>query len=259
MSSPGRTSALDRLVARAARPAVCVRGAAGRLELVERDAPAAPTSATASSTGSERVHAKGTGLRARASAPRMTPAQTPGGPPSLIAPRARPEAAPAPAPPAPTAALGWQILADPPPAGEARSDPAATAALPAARPAGAARTAARTSPPPVGAAAGPAPAPAPAAAVAATPARGVWSAIEPAATPTAPTVPTVPISARGTGASPGPARPGPAAPLPAPGPPHVLIDCIEIITPPAQPAPADPFASLADRRSGRSRHAAGRR
>jgi hypothetical protein len=37
----------------------------------------------------------------------------------------------------------------------------------------------------------------------------------------------------------------------------VYIDRIEIVTPPADAAPPDPFASLADRRRGASLHAAG--
>ncbi len=51
-----------------------------------------------------------------------------------------------------------------------------------------------------------------------------------------------------------------ATPTPTPsGPPNVVIDRIEIVTPPAQPRSPDPFASLADRRGGRSRHGRGRR
>jgi hypothetical protein len=49
----------------------------------------------------------------------------------------------------------------------------------------------------------------------------------------------------------------PAAPVaaaPAPGPPPVLIDRIEIVTPPAESRAVDPFASIAGRRRGRSRH-----
>jgi hypothetical protein len=37
-----------------------------------------------------------------------------------------------------------------------------------------------------------------------------------------------------------------------------VIERIEIVTPPAKPAPADPLASLAERRVGRSRHGAAR-
>jgi hypothetical protein len=54
----------------------------------------------------------------------------------------------------------------------------------------------------------------------------------------------------------GPARRSqPSSPAPAAaGPPQVLIDRIEVITPPALPAPPDPFLSLAARRAGASRH-----
>lgn len=54
----------------------------------------------------------------------------------------------------------------------------------------------------------------------------------------------------------GPARRSePSAPAPAAaGPPQVLIDRIEVITPPAHPAQPDPFLSLAARRAGASRH-----
>ena len=45
----------------------------------------------------------------------------------------------------------------------------------------------------------------------------------------------------------------PAAPPPA-APPQVLIDQIHVITPPAVPAPADPFASLSEQRVGASLH-----
>ena len=95
----------------------------------------------------------------------------------------------------------------------------------------------------------------------------------PAGPPTAPatTVPpaTVRLAAAAAPAAPRPTVPAaPAAPtVPqgeplsagtrepvAPQPPQVLIDRIEVITPPASPPAADPFASLAPRRVGASRH-----
>jgi hypothetical protein len=39
-----------------------------------------------------------------------------------------------------------------------------------------------------------------------------------------------------------------------PSPPPVVIDRIEIITPPARSPAPDPLASVAARRAGRSRH-----
>ena len=49
------------------------------------------------------------------------------------------------------------------------------------------------------------------------------------------------------------ADPDPRPDAPA-GPPQVLIDRIEVITPPARPSEPDPFRSLAAQRSGASRH-----
>jgi hypothetical protein len=54
------------------------------------------------------------------------------------------------------------------------------------------------------------------------------------------------------------AAPGATPDAPTPTRPPVVIERIEIVTPPAKPAPADPLASLAERRVGRSRHGAAR-
>jgi hypothetical protein len=60
------------------------------------------------------------------------------------------------------------------------------------------------------------------------------------------------------GRDPSPPAPSVAAPAvappPRPGPMHVSIDRIDVITPPARAPERDPFASLADRRTGASRH-----
>jgi hypothetical protein len=66
----------------------------------------------------------------------------------------------------------------------------------------------------------------------------------------APVVPSSPPSAAPGGRA---ASPPPSAP-PPPEPSQVLIDRIEVITPPARAAVRDPFASLAPRRSAASRH-----
>jgi len=55
-----------------------------------------------------------------------------------------------------------------------------------------------------------------------------------------------------------PPAPAAAAPRPAAAPPPVVIDRIEIVTPPARPPAPDPLASVAARRAGRSRHAGAR-
>jgi hypothetical protein len=53
--------------------------------------------------------------------------------------------------------------------------------------------------------------------------------------------------------------PAPAAAAPRPAtPPPVVIDRIEIVTPPARPPAPDPLASVAARRAGHSRHSGGR-
>ena len=54
-----------------------------------------------------------------------------------------------------------------------------------------------------------------------------------------------------------PAAPAAATPRP-PAPPPVVIDRIEIVTPPARPPAPDPLASVAARPAGRSRHAGAR-
>lgn len=54
-----------------------------------------------------------------------------------------------------------------------------------------------------------------------------------------------------------PARDAIAVRAPRPDPPPVVIDQIQVITPPAPPAEADPFASLEARRRGLARHAGG--
>jgi hypothetical protein len=54
------------------------------------------------------------------------------------------------------------------------------------------------------------------------------------------------------------AGPPAAAPAARAAPPPVVIDRIEIVTPPAQPPPADPLAAVGALRAGRSRHGAPR-
>jgi hypothetical protein len=67
----------------------------------------------------------------------------------------------------------------------------------------------------------------------------------------APDAPTAPATGERPAAAPPPAA--------AVGPPQVLIDRIEVITPPARAPAPDPLASLADRRRGASRHGRGGR
>lgn len=84
----------------------------------------------------------------------------------------------------------------------------------------------------------------------------------PAAEPTVERAPVVPRATLPP-PSPGPAVREPVARTPAPtpvsaAPPPVVIERIEVVTPPARPVPVDPLASLAERRAGRSRHGAAR-
>jgi hypothetical protein len=73
-------------------------------------------------------------------------------------------------------------------------------------------------------------------------------------------VPRPRAAAPSSGSPPPTARP--AAPMPAVAPadpPQVLIDRIEVITPPARGPAPDPMASLVDRRTAASRHVRGGR
>ena len=65
-------------------------------------------------------------------------------------------------------------------------------------------------------------------------------------------------SPRSDGSDPVVRPPTPTRNTVSPSPPSVVIERIEIVTPPARPLPVDPLASMAERRAGRSRHGAAR-
>jgi hypothetical protein len=138
---------------------------------------------------------------------------------------------------------GWQVLAEPEPVAVSPLESAAVQELRPASRAARESTARATD------------APSPAAV-------GVPAALAPPIELGSPVSPPSPQSAApaARAASPppsaAPAKPA-LSPPPAPStpePPRVLIDRIEVITPPAGTPAPDPFASLATRRSGASRH-----
>jgi hypothetical protein len=65
-------------------------------------------------------------------------------------------------------------------------------------------------------------------------------------------------SPRSDGSDPVVRPPTPTRNTVSPSPPSVVIERIEVVTPPERPLPADPLASMAERRAGRSRHGAAR-
>jgi hypothetical protein len=279
----GRSSAAARLVARAARPAVRAYGE-NRISVSEVDqrevlarprppaadpaaAPAPPvfgraepmtvpirSEATSAPPVSFAIAPASSALaQSPPSEPEAEPPQTPrvepdDVPPPATAPDARREEASVPGdlptwtlveapvpeartrqaaePSAPQEAPGWQSLARP----QASDERLATRADPQGAVAAAARGRAPTPASPSDAAAPPLQLPAAAPPVVSATSHGHALAAAPSARPPAP----------------------PAAPPPAQ--PQVLIDRIEVITPPARPLAPDPFLSLAERRVGASRH-----
>ena len=250
--------ALRRIVARSRRPPAGATAPGGWLELP------APTAGRQESTGfpaslvaeggrtprtatASAEYAPGTvrEVPAFAEAPALAPRAPQLGSVATPVPPVVP-LAPAEPPPAP----GWTALAT-------RDDPLATGTTGPSRPRPT-KSAAELPAPPVAAAVDAAPAPPVAADRLVRP-------VEPAAAPSAPHV----ITPRADDA---PARVGPERPptaLPAttpahaatagaPAAPSVVIDRIEIVTPPTRPAPADPLASLHDARLGAARHARSR-
>jgi hypothetical protein len=289
MTDARRSSAASRLVARAARPGVRPGDAAsevGPVEIVElptaplpatavaaaprprepeRVPPAAPSPAPrAATTPSEPLsprlarHAPPTPpAKPSARAPHRAPvveAPTPRPDPLVAGERADPAGAPleardADADPPPVAAprepsrpvepVGWQALAETPAAGappEHRPAAAVSGGSPQdARP----RETASPMPAP-----SPHPVPAPRA-------PALQSPVSPPRA-TAPRVAAGPPSAAAPPVvSQPPSPPPPVAPT---APPPVLIERIEVITPPADAPRPDPFASLAGRRNAASRH-----
>ena len=283
MTGGTRSSAAGRLIARAARPAVRAAGALSGFHDVETTgaplahtapvasprvgaappppqptapAPAAPGHALAGTAPTEE---RAAGIPEPPVA--LMAAHAPP-PPTLvaIAEAARPERAPLvaaePSQPArPTsqvtsAGMPSPAAAAPPRLPEGRRErpePAGWSVLAEIEPGDAATpvVAARAASPPA-----PAPAPAPEK----WPAIHAHAAHQPATAP-ASLVQRLAPAAPSVGASPPAAAPA-AAPAPAApaAPPQVLIDRIEVITPPARSPAPDPMASLVDRRIAASRH-----
>jgi hypothetical protein len=131
---------------------------------------------------------------------------------------------------------GWQVLAEPEPEPDRRLPGLVAPGLADVVPTQAVATELRNPAPT-------APAASPRTHVASTPSRGAERPVEP------------PAAARLVAASPTGRPPAGDPPVPPPASaPHVRIERIEVITPPAQAAAVDPFTSLAPRRTAASRH-----
>ena len=282
MTDGTRSSAAGRLIARAARPAVRAAAAGSGLHEVEATArqPTAPAA-------SPRVDAAPPPAAVIAPAPAMPGHARVGTAPTderaaAITEPPRPLlAAPAPPPPTPVAIAAAArprpeplVAAEPSPPATATSKvlsaglPSAAAAAPVRPPerpwerpepvgwAGLAEFAPGDAATPMVAAPAAAPAaPTPRPAPAVQPAIHPGAAHQPAAAPASPVQRPTP-AAPSLRSSPAPWSPpaAPASPAPA-APPQVLIDRIEVITPPARSPAPDPMASLVDRRIAASRHA----
>lgn len=282
MTGRARSSAAGRLIARAARPAVRAAGASSGWHEVEATAqpPTAPVASpwVGAAPPPRAVIAPGPAVPGHAQAATAPPGEraaaipepprpllaAPGPPPptpvaiaEAARPRREPLVAAEPSPPATatpkalSAGLTSAAAAAPvrPPEGPwERPEPVGWSGLAEIEPGDAAT-------PLVAAPAAPTPRLAPAV----QPAIQSGAAHQPAAAPaTAPAsaaqrlTPAAPSLGSSPAASSPPAAP--ASPAPA-APPQVLIDRIEVITPPARAPAPDPMASLVDRRIAASRHA----
>jgi hypothetical protein len=281
---------VDRLLARASRPAVRGWGQPAiaevevaptpsrQLEPLDEDAALRPRGATRESSPAQADAADGAGPR-RSRPPEQRPAEAPRSDTRAgFRPPVRKRARAAQLPPAPVTALG-RSPAPPVQVRAERAPEAQRAARDVQRPAPASSPTAGVEPAaeprPLGgegsvsfaaeATAGdprPRPAPTPPAALATSTAPP--SGDSPALASSPPPASSPPL-ARGPApaAGPPPAALADSGPQQVDGsedppahsaPPPVLIDQIQVVTPPAEAPPADPLASLAGRRTGRSRH-----